>query len=102
MSGTGVGATPVGPSHWKTGVSVTPLGREREQVRVTVAPVMTGDEGEELSEILAGSVREDQGTAYYMNHKVILCIKGWMRSLPYIKNSNLHFIFNDNPLCTTG
>ena len=43
-------------SHWKTGVSVTPLGREREQVRVTVAPAMTGDEGEELSEILAGSV----------------------------------------------
>ena len=45
-------------SHWKTGVSVTPLGREREQVKVTVAPAMTGDEGEEVSEILAGSVKE--------------------------------------------
>ena len=45
-------------SHWKTGVSVTPLGREREQVRVTVAPAMTGDEEEELSEILADSVIE--------------------------------------------
>ena len=42
-------------SHWKTGVSVTPLGREREQVRVTVAPAMTGDEGEEVSEMAAGS-----------------------------------------------
>ena len=45
-------------SHWKSGVPVTPLGREREQVRVTVAPAMTGDEGKEMSEILAGSVRE--------------------------------------------
>ena len=64
MSGTGVGVTSVGLSHWKAGVSMTPLGREREQVRVTVAPAMTGDEGEELSEILAGSVRKDPGTAY--------------------------------------
>ena len=45
-------------SHWKYGVPVTPLGREREQVRVTVAPAMTGDEGEELSEMVADSVRE--------------------------------------------
>ena len=45
-------------SHWKTEVSVTPLSREREQVRVTVAPAMTGDEGEELSEMVADSVRE--------------------------------------------
>ena len=45
-------------SHWKSGVPVTPLGREREQVRVTVAPAMTGDEGEEVSEILADSVIE--------------------------------------------
>ena len=43
-------------SHWKTGVSVTPLSREREQVRVTVAPAMTGDEGEEVSEMVAGAV----------------------------------------------
>ena len=42
-------------SHWKTGVPVTPLGREREQMRVTVAPAMTGDEGEEVSEMKAGS-----------------------------------------------
>ena len=45
-------------SHWKSGVSVTPLGREREQVRVTVAPAMTGDEGEEVSKMVAGTVRE--------------------------------------------
>ena len=43
-------------SHWKTGASVTPLGREREQVRVTVAPAMTGDGGEELSEMVTDSV----------------------------------------------
>ena len=47
-------------SHWKSGVSVTPLGREREQVRVTVAPAMTGDEGEELSEMVTGAVMEDR------------------------------------------
>ena len=45
-------------SHCKTGVPVTPLGREREQVRVTVAPAMTGDEGEEVSEMVADSVIE--------------------------------------------
>ena len=44
-----------GPTHWKTGVSVTPLGRERKQVRMIVAPAMTGDEGEEVSEMVAGS-----------------------------------------------
>ena len=52
--------TPVGPSHRKSGVPVTPLGREREQVRVTVAPSMTGDEGEELSEMVAGAVERDE------------------------------------------
>ena len=42
-------------SHWKTGVSMTPLGREREQVRVTLASAMTGDKGEEVSKMVAGS-----------------------------------------------
>ena len=58
VDGIWVETTPVGPSHWKSGMSVTPLGREREQVRVTVAPAMTGDEGEEVSEMVAGTVRE--------------------------------------------
>ena len=30
-------------------------------MRVTVAPAMTGDEGEELSEMVAGAVMEDEG-----------------------------------------
>ena len=45
-------------SHWNTGASLTPLGREREQVRVTVAPAMTEDEGEEVSEMTASTVRK--------------------------------------------
>ena len=57
VGGAGVRGTPGGPSHWKSGVSVTPLGRESEQVRVTVSPATTGDEGEDVSEIVAGSVK---------------------------------------------
>ena len=53
----GVGVTP-DPSHWISGVPVTPVGRVTEQVRVTVSPAMTGEEGEEVWEIVAGSVEE--------------------------------------------
>ena len=53
----GVGVTP-GPSHWKSGVPVTPVGRVTEQVRVTVSPAMTGEEGEEVREMVACSVDE--------------------------------------------
>ena len=54
----GVGVTPLGPSHWKSGVPVTPSGRVTEQVRVTVAPATAG-EGEEVREMVAGSVNEE-------------------------------------------
>ena len=48
-------------SNCKTGVSVTPMGKEREQVRMTMAPAITGDEGEEVSEMVAESMRENSG-----------------------------------------
>ena len=51
----GVRVTPPGPSHWKSGVPFTPLGRVTEQVRVTDSPAMTGEEGEEVREMVAGS-----------------------------------------------
>ena len=51
----GVGGTP-GPSQWKSGVPVTPVGRVTEQVRVTVSPAMTEEEGEEVREMMTGSV----------------------------------------------
>ena len=51
----GVGVTP-GPSHWKTGVPVTPAGRVTEQVRVRESPATMGGEGEELREVVAGTV----------------------------------------------
>ena len=54
----GVGVTP-GPSHWKFGVPVTPVGRVTEQVRVTVSPAMMGEEGEEVREMVVGSVVRD-------------------------------------------
>ena len=57
VGSSGVGVTP-GPSHWKSGVPVTPVGRVTEQVRVTVSPAMMGEEGEEVREIVAGSVDE--------------------------------------------
>ena len=41
-----------------SGVPVTPVGRVTEQVRVTVSPAMTGKEGEEVTEMVAGSVEE--------------------------------------------
>ena len=47
-----------GPTHWKTGVPDTPLGREIEQVRVAVSPASMGEEGEEVREMVAGTVRE--------------------------------------------
>ena len=53
----GVGVTP-GPSHWKSGVPVTPVGRVTEQMRVTVSPTMIEEEGEEVREMVAGSVEE--------------------------------------------
>ena len=53
----GVGVTP-GPSHWKYGVPVTPVGRVTEQVRVTVPPAMMVEEGEEVREMVVGSVEE--------------------------------------------
>ena len=46
----GVRVTPLGPTHWKLGL-VTPLGRVTEQLRMTVAPAMTGEEGEEVTEM---------------------------------------------------
>ena len=55
--GSAGGVTP-GPSQWKSGVPVTPVGRVTEQVRVTVSPVMTEEEGEEVREIMAGSVEK--------------------------------------------
>ena len=55
MDITGVGVTPLGPSHWKTGISTTPLGSVTEQVRVTVSPAMMEEEGEEVREIVADS-----------------------------------------------
>ena len=51
----GVGVTP-GPSHRKSGVPVTPVGRVTEQVRVTMSPATMGEEGEEVREMMAGSV----------------------------------------------
>ena len=54
----GVGVTPPGPFHWKSGVPVTPSGRVTEQVRVTDSPAMTGEEGEEVREMVAGSAEE--------------------------------------------
>ena len=54
----------MGSHHWKSGIPVTPLGREREQVRVTVAPAMTADEGKDVSDMVAGSVTEDQVQCY--------------------------------------
>ena len=51
----GVGVTP-GPVHWKFGVIVTPIGRVTEQVRVIVSPAMMVEEGEEVREMVAGSV----------------------------------------------
>ena len=54
----GVGVTP-GPSHWKSGVPFTPIGRVTEQVRVTVSPAMMGEEGEEVREMVVGSVGDN-------------------------------------------
>ena len=48
-----------GPSHWKTGVVsvfVTPGGGVMEQVRVRVSPTSIGEEGEEVREMVVGSV----------------------------------------------
>ena len=55
MEAAGVRVTPPGPSHWKSGVPDTLWGRVTEQVRVTVSPVVIGEEGEEVSEMVAGS-----------------------------------------------
>ena len=52
----GVRVTPPGPSHRKSGVPVTPSGRVTEQVRVTDPPVTTEEEGEEVREMVVGSV----------------------------------------------
>ena len=54
----GVGVTP-DPSHWKSGVPFTPIGRVTEQVRVTVSPAMMGEEGEEVREMVVGSVGDN-------------------------------------------
>ena len=59
----GVGVTP-GPSHWKSGIQVTPIGRVTEQVRVTVSPAMMGEEGEEVREMVVGSVEEVHDTLF--------------------------------------
>ena len=67
----GVGITPLGPSHWKSGVPVTPLGRVTEQVRVTDSPAMTGEEGEEVREKMAGSVGE-KGNSLIYNEPLIV------------------------------
>ena len=48
--------TSPGPSQWKSGVPVTPVGRVTEQVRVTLSPAMTEEEGEEVRDIMTGSV----------------------------------------------
>ena len=53
----GVGVTS-GPSHWKSGVPASLSSRVTEQVRVTVSPAMMGEEGEEVREMVAGSVEE--------------------------------------------
>ena len=55
MGSAGVGVTP-GPAHRRYGVPVTPVGRVTEQVRVTVSPAMMVEEGEEVREMVAGSV----------------------------------------------
>ena len=55
----GVGLTP-GPTHWKSGVPVTPAGRVTEQVRVREAPAVMGERGEELKEMVAGSVHGEK------------------------------------------
>ena len=54
----GVTVTPPGLFHSKSGVPVTPSGRVTEQVRVTDSPAMTGEEGEEVREMEAGSAVE--------------------------------------------
>ena len=61
----GVGVTP-GPSHWKSGVPVTPVCRVTEQVRVTVSPAMMEEEGEEVRERVAGTVKETNSVNVYV------------------------------------
>ena len=53
----GVGVTP-GPSHWMSGVPASISSRVTEQVRVTVSPAMMVEEGEEVREMVTGSVEE--------------------------------------------
>ena len=52
----GVRVTPPGPFHWRSGVPVTPSGRVTEQVRVTDSPATTEEDGDEVREMVAGSV----------------------------------------------
>ena len=48
----GVGVTP-GPTHRKSGI---PVSRVTEQVRVTVSPATMVEEGEEVREMVTGTV----------------------------------------------
>ena len=52
---TGIGVTS-GPFQCKPEASVTSTGREMEQVRMTVAPDIMGEGGEDVSEMVAGSM----------------------------------------------
>ena len=51
-----VRVTPPGPSHWKSGVPVTPSGRVTKQVKETDSPATIGEAGEEVREMVAGSI----------------------------------------------
>ena len=53
----GVGISP-GPFHWGSEVSVIPAGKKTVHVKVTVAPIMMGEMGEDVREMVAGAVYE--------------------------------------------
>ena len=55
MEFTGIGVTP-GPFHCIPVASGTSMGRKMEQVRETVAPDIMGVGGEDVSEMVAGSM----------------------------------------------
>ena len=55
-----------GPSHSNSVLPVTPLGRVIEQMRLSTLPAMTGDDGDEDIEMLAGSAENIIITTYYI------------------------------------
>ena len=52
-----------------SGVPVTPAGRVTEQLRVTESPATMGEGGEEIREMVAGSVHGEK----YNNYMYVYC-----------------------------